>query len=52
MKVRNLSNGRVGTVMNGYAQENGRWTEYEVWTDRGIEVWSVDAIQFIETEVP
>lgn len=32
--------GEPGTIMNGYATgANGEWTEYEVATDYGIEIW-------------
>ena len=37
--VLNTTDGERGTILNGFAYENGQWTEYEVVTQYGIERW-------------
>lgn len=44
-RVLNTEDGEPGTVMNGYAKEGNNWTEYEVETRDGIEIWRRD--QFV-----
>ncbi len=40
-KVRSTTTGQMASVLNGFAFDTatGEWTEYEVETARGIEVW-------------
>jgi len=39
-RVLNANDGEPGAVLNGYATgPNGQWTEYEVETRYGIELW-------------
>lgn len=38
-KVAHKKNGRQGTILNGFAFVDETWVEWEVETDRGIEVW-------------
>lgn len=42
-RVLNTADGEPGTVLNGYAKDGrGNWTQYEVETAHGIEVWDRD----------
>jgi hypothetical protein len=42
-RVLNTEDGEPGSVLNGYATDAaGRWTEYEVVTNAGIEIWKRD----------
>lgn len=38
-RVLNTSDGEPGSIMNGYAKNTAGWTEYEVQTAHGIEIW-------------
>jgi len=38
-RVLNTNDGEPGTIMNGYAFDGARWTEYEVETRYGVERW-------------
>ena len=38
-RVLNTTDGKPGTVMNGFAYDQRGWTEYEVVTADGIERW-------------
>ena len=42
--VLNVNDGERGTIMNGFTWDRctGEWTEYEVETAYGIEVWQRD----------
>ena len=37
--VLNTTDGERGTILNGFAYQNGAWIEYEVVTQYGIERW-------------
>jgi len=52
-RVLNTNDGEPGLIMNGFAfdPDQGGWTEYEVETQYGIEVWKrCDFILFSEFE--
>lgn len=38
-QILNISDGEPGTILNSYAGSPGAWTEYEVVTRYGIEIW-------------
>ena len=41
-EVLNTTDGEPGTVLGAYAGRPGAWTEYEVVTAYGIEIWRAD----------
>lgn len=47
-KVLNTTDGEPGTILNSYAGRPGAWTEYEVVTQYGIEVWKTSEFILIE----
>ena len=45
-KVLNTNDGEPGTVLNGYATgPDGEWTEHEVETAHGIEIWKAGELR-------
>ena len=49
--VLNTNDGEPGTIVNGFAfdRQTGDWTEYEVETAYGIEVWQTSDFILRET---
>ena len=47
-RVLNTTDGEPGTVLNSYAGRPGDWTEYEVVTQYGIEIWKTSDLMVLD----